>query len=108
MDLRKFYGHVSIDWCIKAANAVEFPWPLMALCLEVCFGPRFIRLASSFATIGVASTGLLAGCPLATSFARACLYPMIKGVIAKFPVVVRQYIDGMRLRATAVSGSEAA
>ena len=42
--LRKFYDQVSIDWCIKAAKALEFPPVLLALGLGVIFGPRILRM----------------------------------------------------------------
>ena len=69
------------------------------------FGPRLIRLAGSVDKFGVGSTCLLTGCPLATSCAKAFLYQMIKGVIDKHPVAVRQHNNGMKLRATEACGS---
>ena len=109
MDLAKFYDGIDINIMISAAVAMDFPKQLLVLGLDACLGIRQIMMSDQLADTIASATGLLPGCVLATSFARAFMIPLLSRLKSQMEdLTLRVYVDDVKLRRAGDTATEAA
>ena len=111
LDMENFYDNCSLEMLLAAGLAMEFPKHVVVRGIEAALGNRAVTMGRIALPVGIAGTGLLAGDPAATSFARALLLPLCYKVwhlgLPK-QVVLRTFVDDMRIRAHCDTTEEAA
>ena len=98
---------------MKAAVHLNFPHTALVLGLEVMLSYRLVMVDNQVAEVGLAGNGIVAGDPLATSFARGFLYPALKATQAiatrlGVDMRLRVFVDDIRARVTAKTQEDAA
>ena len=77
LDMSKFYDTIGLDLLLKAGMSLSFPAHMLVMAIELCMGPRLLKIGRHCERACIGHSGILAGCPTATSLARCYLYPVL-------------------------------
>ena len=80
-DIQKFFDSLDIELLIERSQELNFPPTVLALALEVHKGTRHLSAAGTTAKpIGDTGSSILAGCTNSTSFSRAYIRKITRGL----------------------------